>query len=330
MSLLSLIERDTRLRKVSGTRGGEYHGPCPFCGGRDRFIVQPGRGERGKWSCRQCSPRWQDDIAYLMQRDHIGFVEARERLHGGASGLRLLPKRDPTPPPRPTTLCNPDWQAAALAFVGDCFERLRGPEGADARAYLTEQRGLAGGICVAHALGYNDRDRRATWGGVKVYLPRGIVIPWRVYGSIYRVNIRRPSGEPKYLQAAGGTNCLYRGDCITPGATVVLVEGEIDALSVLHGAYGLCSARNIVPVATGSATGARLADWSTGLLLADAVLLAFDDDGAGDGAAHWWQTMLGERARRLRPTRHDVNAMLTAGDDVAAWVGEGQGLRAED
>ena len=82
MNLLSLIERDTRLRKVGGTRGGEYHGPCPFCGGRDRFIVQPARGERGKWSCRQCSPRWQDDIVYLMQRDGLRFREARDALLG--------------------------------------------------------------------------------------------------------------------------------------------------------------------------------------------------------------------------------------------------------
>ena len=53
VDLLSLVGRDTRLKKQAGTRGGEYAGPCPFCGGRDRFRVQP---EKGLWWCRNCSP----------------------------------------------------------------------------------------------------------------------------------------------------------------------------------------------------------------------------------------------------------------------------------
>ena len=51
LDLLELIGRDARLRKVASTRGGEYAGPCPFCGGRDRFRVQP---RRGRWWCRGC------------------------------------------------------------------------------------------------------------------------------------------------------------------------------------------------------------------------------------------------------------------------------------
>ena len=57
----------------------------------------------------------------------------------------------------------------------------------------------------------------------------------------------------------------------------------------------------------------------------DRVLLAFDDDEAGDNAAAWWQARLQRKGIRLRPTRHDVNAMLVAGDDLAAWVAAGIG-----
>jgi DNA primase len=49
VDLLDLVGRDTQLRKVASTRGGEYAGPCPFCGGRDRLRVQP---ERRLWWCR--------------------------------------------------------------------------------------------------------------------------------------------------------------------------------------------------------------------------------------------------------------------------------------
>ncbi|MGI8423994.1 MAG: primase-helicase zinc-binding domain-containing protein, partial [Chloroflexota bacterium] len=82
VDLLALVGDATRLRKVASTRGGEYAGPCPFCGGKDRFRVQP---ERGQWWCRTCSPdeRWQDAIAYVERRDGVDFREAYSRLAGG-------------------------------------------------------------------------------------------------------------------------------------------------------------------------------------------------------------------------------------------------------
>ncbi|MBZ0307011.1 MAG: hypothetical protein K8I82_13155, partial [Anaerolineae bacterium] len=70
--MLAEINRDTILKRVASTNGGEYHGPCPFCGGKDRFIVQPDQPCGGRWSCRHCSPRWQDGIAYVQERDHVG------------------------------------------------------------------------------------------------------------------------------------------------------------------------------------------------------------------------------------------------------------------
>jgi DNA primase len=51
IDLLALLGRDTRLRKVATTAGGEWAGPCPFCGGRDRFRAQP---FLGVWWCCQC------------------------------------------------------------------------------------------------------------------------------------------------------------------------------------------------------------------------------------------------------------------------------------
>ena len=39
VDLLSVIGSATTLKKVAATDGGEYAGPCPFCGGDDRFRV---------------------------------------------------------------------------------------------------------------------------------------------------------------------------------------------------------------------------------------------------------------------------------------------------
>jgi Zinc-binding domain of primase-helicase len=63
--LLAEIEQDTRLKRTSSSRGGQYNGPCPWCGGLDRFRVQPHYGAYGFFACNQCR-RSGTAIDYLM------------------------------------------------------------------------------------------------------------------------------------------------------------------------------------------------------------------------------------------------------------------------
>ena len=73
VDLLSLIGAD--LRKVATTQGGEYAGPCPFCGGDDRFRVQPHHKNGGRWFCRGCGDgQWHDVIDFVQKRDGLDFV----------------------------------------------------------------------------------------------------------------------------------------------------------------------------------------------------------------------------------------------------------------
>ena len=56
VDLLALIGQDVPLKRQSNHAGGEYHGPCPFCGGfdkpdADRFVVWP---RRNRYWCRKC------------------------------------------------------------------------------------------------------------------------------------------------------------------------------------------------------------------------------------------------------------------------------------
>ena len=58
VSILEMLERHLgqgALRRVASTNGGEWAGPCPLCGGQDRFRVwpTPREGKPGAW-CRQC------------------------------------------------------------------------------------------------------------------------------------------------------------------------------------------------------------------------------------------------------------------------------------
>src|SRR5689334_13234872 len=95
LNLLDVIGADTRLRWVARTGGDEYAGPCPFCGGHDRFRVQPHAEGRGRWWCRQCveGERWRDVIDYVRQRHHLSFRDACDYLH-----IDTPTQRPPLPP----------------------------------------------------------------------------------------------------------------------------------------------------------------------------------------------------------------------------------------
>jgi hypothetical protein len=70
--LLALCERDTHLKRVANTNGGEYAGPCTFCGGRDRFRVQPNAKPFPLWMCRHCTgSKWDTVIGYIARRDNL-------------------------------------------------------------------------------------------------------------------------------------------------------------------------------------------------------------------------------------------------------------------
>ncbi|MEA3429046.1 MAG: primase-helicase zinc-binding domain-containing protein, partial [Thermodesulfobacteriota bacterium] len=51
MNVLDLAQAKVELKKVSNTYGGEYQGPCPGCGGEDRFHVWPQKNDgQGSYS----------------------------------------------------------------------------------------------------------------------------------------------------------------------------------------------------------------------------------------------------------------------------------------
>jgi len=319
--ILALIGHDVTLRRVAATHGGEWAGPCPFCGGHekrdsDRFRVWPAEG---RYWCRRCG-RKGDAIQYVRDRYNLTFAQAKERLgletHSRAdANAVMMPRHEPTEPPSDL------WQARAVTFCADCAERLWTTDGERALRWLREVRGLTDETIRAAGLGYHDVDRRErpeSWGLTEdhaaVWLPRGIVIPWWGDGHMWRVNIRRPVGEPKYVAPAGSGPGLYGVDVLGE-KPVVLVEGEFDALIIHQVAADL-----VTVVATGSTAGGRRTRWLARLAVCPVVLVAFDADRAGEEAAQYWLDVL-SNARRWRPYYgKDVSEQAHSGGDVRGWV----------
>ena len=81
VDMMGLVGKFTSLRKVAAH---EYAGPCPRCGGKDRFRVDPDKG----WFCRRCTGEpgsgghWGDQIDFVMWLRNVKLPEALVHLTG--------------------------------------------------------------------------------------------------------------------------------------------------------------------------------------------------------------------------------------------------------
>lgn len=228
------------------------------------------------------------------------------------------------------------WQERGRQFVAAAQITLWSAAGQPGLAEL-RRRGLTETTIRWAGLGWNPADRweePGAWGftgGRKIWLPKGVVIPWLIDGQIWRIRIRRPDedlGEdgsrymgprvfPEGEDAGNDHEAMYNVDALLPGRPAVLLEGEIDCLSVVQAAGDLAA-----PVATGSVSGARRPRWLARLARASTVLVALDADPAGDTNARYWLQLL-PNARRWRPFWADPNQMARDGVDLRAWIKAG-------
>lgn len=331
--MFSLAGRYTHLARKTHN---EWAGPCPRCGGTDRFLVKPQAGHdgRGIWTCRSCCNfQWSDAIGFVRWLELAGdFRSACQLLQLDVPDVRA-PLPEPTPPPpceAPAIL----WQCRAEEVAEAAADALWRDVGTKALRWLMG-RGLAEDTLAAAGIGFqavDSFDDPTVWGLPRdhknVWVPRGITIPWLIDQAYWRISVRRAlsaaqeaAGESKYRGPAGQGNGLYgAGHGFDAHKPTILVEGEFDALAIWQ------TARDLVNVcALGSTTGARRLRWLNRLAPCPVVLVATDHDpdpAKGEQAATYWLQAL-PQARRWRPYLKDSAAMLQQGMDVRAWVDAG-------
>ena len=100
-----LARRGIRLRRA----GRELVGPCPVCGGTDRFAVHTGKRI---WNCRGCG-RGGDVIALVQHIDGSTFRDAVKTLTGDStSGQR-------SSAPRVDDFASDDFASTPIPKIGD-------------------------------------------------------------------------------------------------------------------------------------------------------------------------------------------------------------------
>ena len=302
VDLAALIECD--LGQPARREGRWLKWTCPF---HDDGKT-PSLGVAGnRWKCFGCG-RSGDAIDWLREREGLTFREACKRL--GSMDLVLTSGKVAQPLPSVSSLPSSAWQEQAREVTSICQATLWSDVGARARAWLN-QRGLARDTVRSWRLGFNADDQKLCG----LWVPRGIIIPCLVSGRIWYLKVRRAAGPAKYSQVAGGQIALFGSDTITRHSTVVITEGEFDAI-LLHQEAG-----DLVSVVTLGSAAARLRDaWVPCLLGVQRLLVAYDTDIAGtEGAAMW--KVISPHAQRLVPLAgKDVTDFFLAGGDLRAWV----------
>lgn len=303
-----VIERDLG----PGRGGGRYVTyPCPLHHerqGRSLTVWADG------WRCFGKCDTGGDALAWVIAYHGLQFKAAVDFLGGAGEKLPARPPLPFTPlPDEPPPLA---WQAAAWEIVLHAEDTLWSPAGAKARAYL-QQRGLNGATMQQARLGYipgGPGDWRKI-SGLKA--PCGILIPWVIENDLWQLKVRRAAGPVKYQQVAGGSNRgLYRADRIRPGDTVLIVEGEFDALIAAQ-----CT-RLVKTVALGSASNTLRPRWLDRLILAERIYARLDDDGAGKSAAQRLSSLSARiQSVQVPPPHKDINEFYLADSAAcAAWL----------
>jgi hypothetical protein len=341
--LLALIEPATDLRKVAAR---EYAGPCPRCGGKDRFRLHLDKG----WFCRHCtgepgaSAHWMDALDFVMWHDGVNFVEAYERLGGGGSlspdevarlkaeqAERDRERQERERSEREERQAELDASGAAAAYHRNMT--------ADHRA-LWHDRGLSDlwidyfqvGVC----------ERRTFWHDGKSFDSPTLTIPtwrpslhyneepsvtWRCVNLVHRLLIPNPPGGKYRPHLAGTGKALFNCDLYSPQITgeVLLVEGEIKAMVTWAHLQEDVNRRHPAD-AMGRLTVVGIAgksfkrEWVEEFGQAGRIYICLDPDAqhAADSVAH----LLGAHRCKILDLPDKIDDMLNAGTLHVEKLGE--------
>lgn len=347
MDILAIAQSKTQLKKTASTHGGEWVGPCPSCGGRDRFHVWPDktdskRSERvGIYWCRSCGKSG-DVVQFMVDFDGKSYPEAF-----AAVGIEAQPSttkyRTPTVPgakrtvnPHPPCTLKNDvqaqasdvWQSKAGALVEHASAALK-----DNNYILTwlKKRGISKQQAEALKLGWLTEDRwrhRASWGlepvlkedgsEKKLWIPAGLVIPMIAGDTVRRIRIRRfGEQEPRYYVLPGSSMAgMAYG---LPQRAAVIVESELDAIMLAGQVGEFCG---VVAMGSSSAKPDReLVEIA--LSKCAVILVALDCDEAGAKACAWWTSNFPQAKRWPVPAAKDPGDAFAAGVSMVDWIKAG-------
>jgi putative DNA primase/helicase len=180
------------------------HGPCPMCGGSDRFRFDDKAG-RGTWFCNHCGAG--DGVQLVMGVTGLDFKAAAREIERAAGAVPIAPRAEPQDEEAKVAKLRQVWAEARPLQSGD-----------EASRYLAG-RGLAldaaqSGLRLHPGLGYHDAGHKI---GIFPAMLARVVGPDGTGLTVHRTYLRdggkAPVESPKKLMpgkpVSGGAVRLY-------------------------------------------------------------------------------------------------------------------------
>ena len=281
--------------------GNQFEGPCPFCGGKDRFHVQDHPGKPGVVDCRKCTTdrRWYADVLR-----EAGLLEKLDTPRPRPVPVVKEQRLAPLPRPRPVSQHDP--RTAAIAE--QCIKRSTTvPD----HIACTWRSGLLR-AAPENALGWLPREvlseatgspSRGAAGGLVAPLgnPAVAVQVLLVDAQGYKVE-----GRDKWTYGPAAA----RGFPVGTGTTVWVTEGVADALAVA----AITGDRAVAAVGTGGQKTVPLAlvrCWNPSRIQRLVIVPDGDDENA---------IAMAQRTRREAHHRGFTHGLEVEVDVDTSWV----------
>lgn len=230
------------------------HGPCPICGGKDRFRFDDKQG-RGTWICNQC--RHGDGLDLVARVNACDLLSAARLVSGLALGRSTAPAREKTP----------------LRPIGERAQQLLSAAREGKSPYLTGKGHLnnATMLTVQSPLTVGG----ATFGHDAMILPVQNVI-----GELVGAQLINAGGEKRLLPGTQMKGAFIALNTSHETKSIVITEGYATALT-------LSQVANNMVVAAMSANNLRNVTLALKSRYPDSCfILAGDHDLHSDGSAN--------------------------------------------
>jgi len=174
-------------------------------------------------------------------------------------------------------------------------------------------------LSVRHVLSEQEKYQQQDF----IEIPEGVTFGYEFKGQILKVrilckvnNMAPPIGQEEYFTVPGSTDAIFMADGIRSAFPAILVDEELDALSILQTAEDI-----IAPAATGGMQTARQNLWIDLLGKASIVLISFPNNDAGQEASKWWIAHLPNAKIWPMPKEYrKLNEMLMMKFDIRGWI----------
>ncbi len=263
---------DAYLQKkkwVVREQGAEYNiQTCPFCGS-DQWKFYINR-DSGLYHCHRGSCNESGNF-YSLQK-------ATGDLANPIKTIAEVYKKSGSKDKRPSS-----------SKVLSCHHALL--QDREVMEYLKEDWGLTRGTVEKFKLGISFE------GGVK-----WLVIPHSFDGTYYNLKRRSlPPASKQFKRLTGAKSILFNLDTIKDNKTIIITEGEKDALTLLEHGFD-----NVIGTTVGA--GGFKPEWIDDLESVERIYLAYDSDIAGVRSVKKIADMLGlERCRHVQLPSNDIN-----------------------